>query len=481
LSANAAAAERERIPIAVPIVLVAIVLACQLALVAHTPLLSEDWTQRAERAAIPSFFGALDPRIEPLRPLQHAYFWVIAHSGTDPAGFALPLGARAFAFALHAISCAFVYLLAREAGARRAGATAAVLLFALFPNVKSIAWPAAIGSPGRVCFELIALYALVRQARAPRAATGALALIAFVLALGFHESAMLLPAMFAAWIAFAGRGTVRDGIDRVRRALRDPWILALFALAFVYFVQLFLRPQRHHHAKALDALPANVVKAALALVPEWIRVPAVDGLRGQLGPAGYALGGGAVLVVALAALWILRRSAFGRFVVIAVGLELLLPVLGTGFAQRYAYFSSALVAIGLGVWSQLAATRKRALVVAAVTAVWGFDAFVDAFEYRAAGREAEWIAARARDERAHAGPGAQIAIVDPPDMSGAERDVPTFNWGLDYFLEAHGADGPWLLWRTVPFATNTNVELVDRERIERARREGAPALIELRH
>src|SRR5262249_50998143 len=158
------------------------------------------------------------------------------------------------------------------------------------------------------------------------------------IALGFHESAMLLPAIFAAWIAFRGGGTIHDALARVRRALRDPWILALFVLACAYFVQLFFRPQRHHQAKALDSLPANVVKATLALVPEWIRAPAVEGLRGHLGVAGYALGACAIVVIAIAALWILRRSTFGRFVVLAVGLELLLPVLGTGFAQRYAYF-----------------------------------------------------------------------------------------------------------------------------------------------
>jgi hypothetical protein len=158
-----------------------------------------------------------------------------------------------------------------------------------------------------------------------------------------------------------------------------------------------------------------------------------------------------------------------------------LPVLGTGFTQRYAYFSSALIAIGLGVWLQRASMQPRAFVVAAIAALWALDAFVDAFEYRAAGREAQAILSAASDARARAGPGVHIALVDPPDMSGAEHDVPTFNWGLDYFLSAHGADGPWLLWRTRPFATNTNVELVDRERIERARREGAPRLIELAH
>jgi hypothetical protein len=79
-------------------------------------------------------------------------------------------------------------------------------------------------------------------------------------------------------------------------------------------------------------------------------------------------------------------------------------------------------------------------------------------------------------ERARVGPNVAIAIVDPPDMTGTEHDVPLFNWGLDYLLEARGVAGPLPLWRTHPYATGTNVELVDAARIEAARAAGVPLL-----
>ncbi len=473
-------------------------LAVQLGALGRVPFISEDWTQMAEMRAVPTFFGALDPSLEPLRPFQHAFFWVIAHCGGHPSETTMPFVAHAFAFLLQAGSCACVWFLAREAGARRLGALAACVLFAVFPNVKTLAWSAAIGTPGRTFIELAALLLLARHARSARPRDAILGLLAFALSLGFHESAMLLPAILVLWIVFVQGATWREGLSKLWRAARDPWLLAFALAAFVYAVQLVLRPQRHHGLKSFASLPANIVKGETALAPEWIRTLVVDGFRAGTSHAlAFATAG--VLFVAIAVLVVVlaRRSQVARFVLCASAIDLGLAVIGAGFVQRYAYWSSALVAIGLGVWigrdvglgrpsqARVAANtgyrrQARAAVVIVLGAWWVFDTAIDVRDIDRIGPTVTHLVQVVHDVRERGGPSASIVIVDPPDMTGTERDVPLFNWGLDYLLEGHGLAGPWRLWRTRPYATGTNVELVDPARVESARAEGT-LIIEAAH
>jgi hypothetical protein len=460
---------------------VCVLLAIELAWLGRVPFISEDWTQMAEMRSVPTFFGALDPRIEPLRPFQHAFFWWIAHCGADPTGESLPFVARALGFALHAGSCACVWWLAREAGAKRAGALAACILFAAFPNVKTLAWSAAIGTPGRTYFELAALLFLARHARAPNARDAILGLAAFVLALGFHESAMLLPAILVLWIVFVQGQTLRDGASKLWRASRDPWLVAFAVMTCAYAVQLVLRPQRHHGLKSFASLPANVVKAETALVPEWIRTVVIDGFRaGPSAPAAFAAAAVVFVSIALLAFVLFRRSRIARFVLAACAIDLGLAVIGAGFVQRYAYWPSALVAVGLGLWVARDLRVFRVLIVSLLAAWWLADTAVDVRDVRRIRPEVDRLVHSASEIRAHVGPQVPIVVVDAPDMAGTEHDVPLFNWGLDYLLEAHGVSGPLQLWRTRPFATGSNVELVDSARIDAARAAGVP-LIDAAH
>jgi hypothetical protein len=438
------------------------------------PFLSEDWTQLAALREVGTLGAALDPAREPLRPFQHAFFWLLAHCGLDPAGSLLPALARSAAFALQALSCAAVVGLARAAGLSTARSALALVLFALFPAVKALAWPAAIGSPGRVALELVALLLFVRRLQGARAATGALGLLAFVLALGFHESAFLLPAAVVLWAGCVGGATLRAGIERARAALRDPFVRAACLLAVLHVVHLaFLRPQRHHGAKSLASLPANGVKAALSLAPEWLREIGVEGLRGHRGTAGWIAACAALLVVLLAFALALRRGGLLRFAALSTALDLALPVVGAGFVQRYACLAAAFAALGL---AAACATRRAALPVLALALCWAADSATDALEIRRAGAVSLQVAADARAARARVGPGTAIAVVDLPDMAGAEEDVPWFNWGAALFLEAHGAAGPWVPWRTRAFRTTSDVELVDPARPARAGAAGTPVL-----
>jgi hypothetical protein len=301
-----------------------------------------------------------------------------------------------------------------------------------------------------------------------------LGLACFALALGSHEGAILLPAIALVWAATAAGGTWRQDVLRGFAALRDPWLLGAFALSTAHVVHLaLLRPQRHHGVKSLDALPANVVKAALSLAPEWLREIGVEGLRGQRGALGALAGGLVLLLVAVAFVLALRRGGLLRFAALAIALDLSLAVVGAGFVQRYAGLAAAFAALGLVAWAR---TAGRALCVAALAAFWAHDAAGDAREIRRAGGVSLSVAEDARAARARAGPWAPIAIVGLPDMAGSEADVPWFNWGAAEFLAAHGAAGPWILWRERPFRTSSDVQLVTPAEVERVRAAGVPVL-----
>lgn len=422
------------------------------------PFLSEDYTHLSVASAQTSVFQALDPAREPLRPLQHLYFFVVSRFPGADADVV-----RSASFALHALSCALVCLIARALGLAPRTAGAAALLFALFPNVKGLAWSAAISTPGRAAFVLLAWWSWLRARETGSRGARSLSIVAFVVALLFHESAIVLPALIVLWSALESGQSLAQRIRAVAARLREPNLLliVLSALAYVLYM-IFLREQRHHGLKSFDSLPANVVKAALALVPQDLRVLAVEALRGKLGGGGYAA---AALIAACLGALALRVSSKGsrlaRFALCVAVLDLALPVLSTGFVQRYAYLSSALVALALAEWALQRDRAWRAVVVALVGLLWFGDSVRDLRAERDAGRIATAALDTACAVRAREGPARAIAIVDLPDVWGREDDIPLFNWGLSQALERRGCAGPWQLWRRRDFHTGTDVERID--------------------
>lgn len=457
--------------------LVAAAVAATYLAVADLPFFSESHNHLHLARQTDGWLSALDPAREPLRPLQHLFFWCLAALDLGPAAARVP------AFAMHLASCFLVALLARQLGASPAGAWLAAALLALAPTVKSLAWVAAIGTPGRGLFVLLALVSFQRWRERPSPAAGATCFAAFVLALGFHQAAIVLPGLLLllVWTSLdpaAGRG------PRARLAvLRDPLVLSVLVVAVVYFAyQTWFREQRYNRLQ-LARLPSNSVKASLAVAPEALRSFVVDGLRGERSAVG-AVGAAALLVawIGMAARLLLRGHPVTRFAVAAIALDALLPVVLSGYDHRYAYLSLALAACALGAWWGRAWSARpgwrSAVPAVLLLGIAALDQARDVLEYRLAGGVARAIVVGAAEERARVGPDRAIAVVDVPDMAGDERDVPVFNWGFPFAMEREGSPGPWLLLRTRPFHTSTDFRLVAPEDVARLAREGdLPVLV----
>lgn len=287
-------------------------------------------------------------------------------------------------------------------------------------------------------------------------------LAALFVGLCFHQSCFLLAGYYVL-LAMAIDDSTPTAWRRLASALRDPWLrTALTAIAVYLFYQVFLRTQRHHRVSDdAAALSANFAKATLSLLPEVLRAPAIDGLRGHWGALGIGLGLAAVatvLLLAAVAFW--RGPPRQRFVVAAVVAELALPALTSGFVVRYCYLASALLACGVmsasGRWPR---THPVAVAMACVVVLgWAWDTFIDVREYQSAGEETQRILDEAERIRSRVG-GEPIALVDLPDVWGAEHDIPLFNWGTREALARRGVGGPWQLLRTVTFHSSTDFTL----------------------
>jgi len=449
-----------------PILLVASVLVGGTwAATAGLPYLSESYNHLHVAARFRGPFAALDPALVPLRPLQHAYFQVLAAFDVAPAL------ARFVPFALHLAAVLLVAHLARALGCRGGRAWIPPLLFLAFPSVAGTAWVGAIGGPGRVVCMLAGLACLLRHLERPGFGTGVGIVASLVLGLGFHQSAIVLPVLYALFVA-QREAEGGHGLHGAVRRLRSPALLITIALCAAYVVYVaFLRGERHHGVVGAGALVANAVKASLALAPEAIRYPAVEGLRGHTGPGGAVFGAIAVLLaVATFALGLVRGTPAVRALCAGAALDLALPALSTGFVGRYAVLAAALMALALGVaWETARTVRSRRwLGVGAVLLLvaWTVDHVEAVLEVREAGAITAALVTEAARVRAATPEELVVTLVDAPDAWGREADVPVFNWGLVFALERAGARGPWRFYRTYPARTSTDHAPLDPSALE---------------
>ncbi|MBL8724874.1 MAG: hypothetical protein JNK49_12560 [Planctomycetes bacterium] len=439
-----------------PAVVVLAVVAAAWAAVAGMPLLSESWTQLALVRGFAGPASAFDPALVPFRPLQHLGFWLFDRVGAEPA-----VG-RAVTFGCHVGAALLVFAITVRLGASRRAAWCAMLLFLAWPSAKGLTWLAAVSGPARTCCLLWLSWAAVAWSQRPSAALGAGMVAVLAIALGFHQSCVIAPVVVGLGLVALASGTLLQRARAACAALRQPMLLGFVLLAAGYAFYVGVLQQRSYHGAAQGgAIAANVARAVLAFAPEWLRLPALDGLRS--GGAGLVLGGAAVAGLAGAWAWAFwRGDATTRWLLAIVPLDLVLPVATTGFVGRYAYFGAALLAIALARSIDRVGGALRVWgVPVLVGALWAFDHAVDIRELQKAGQLLQRLGDGAAAARAAAGPGQRVALVDAPDHVGGDNDIPVANWGLAEALAARGIDGPWLLLRVPRCWTTSDHRAVD--------------------
>lgn len=415
--------------------------------VARLPLLSEDWTHRELVGSFTSFFDCFDRSHPPPRPLQHIFFWVM---GGAPAW-----AMRLVPFVMHFASAVAVAALARAAGLEAGRARAAAALFAAFPAVRALAWPAAISGPGHVLFELLALLAF---ARGRRGSWGSAALVAAatLLAAAWHPSAVLTPLLLVGWRALvAGEGGV---VRRALHSLREPAVLAALAVAVLMLAWIMPAPGPRGGVRELGAVAANTARSLVFWLPESVRVEVVALLRAG---GGARLGGLAVLaaITACGAVLWWRGGRLWRFGLLVMVADLGLTVLKAGFSMRYAMLPAAVLALACaGLEARL---RWRQLLVLLFGLMFAGESVRDTADFVAAGRSAAALLDAATELRDEVPEGRVLWIVDPPPDAGAEGDIPVWNWGLRQALLAHGVLHVRMITTLRSVTSGTDVERVE--------------------
>jgi hypothetical protein len=196
---------------------------------------------------------------------------------------------------------------------------------------------------------------------------------------------------------------------------------------------------------------------------------------------GLAVSAAVLLAVAAAAAAVLLRgSGVARFALVAIALDLLLPVSVAGFSQRYAYFAYALVAIALADAVAASPARWPRAAAAAAVAAFAADGVLATREFRAAGLGAERLLAEVAAARAATPAAVSVVVLDPPGEHGPERDVRVWNWGLILALRHRGVEGPIRCVRTVDHVTSSDVERIDAAAAERLRADPEVAVVDVR-
>jgi hypothetical protein len=332
-----------------------------------------DWSQEGHllRALLSKFHSGLDSPSSYYRPLSMASFGInFALSG------AYPLGWRLTNLALHLVSGALVFAIARrfsrEDGSERSniGPAIAAAVFLLFPtSPEAVAWVS-----GR--YDLLALlFMLATLAFFQRAAQwydrwGAAALLTAACALASKESAALLPALVLA-VAIARRAARSQAVATsiFISGARDaaPWLVlgvAYFAMRAAIFGSPF---QVYAGTSPLNALASGAWIQAMSSVGAWVDAT----LPQPFARALFLMATGVLLALGTAAC-LRRRASRARWLAVAISailsIALLLPHLSAlaanGEQGRLFYTTSALLAllVGLAVSATVArsgATWKR--------------------------------------------------------------------------------------------------------------------------
>jgi hypothetical protein len=319
-----------------------------------------DWSREGHllRALLAKFHSGLDSPSFYYRPLSMASFGAnFALSG------AYPLGWRLTNLALHLLSGALVFAIARrfsvEDGSEPSniGPAIAAAVFLLFPtSPEAVAWVSGRYDLLALLFMLATLAFFQRAARWYDA-LGAAALLTAACALASKESAALLPALILA-VAIARWATrsqaAATSIFRIFiQGARDaaPWLvlgIAYFALRAAIFGSPF---QVYAGTSPLNALASGAWMHALSSTGAWIDAM----LPLPLARALFLMAIVALLALGTAACW-RHRGARASWLAVAISallsIALLLPHLAelaaNGEQGRLFYTTSALLALLVG-------------------------------------------------------------------------------------------------------------------------------------
>jgi tetratricopeptide (TPR) repeat protein len=325
---------------------------------------------RFYRGPLDAFFEPAGlPSMRMYRPLELLSLWIDARLWTSSTGF------HVTQVLLHAVNGALVVLLARALGTAPWAALAGAALFVLHPvQVESVAWLTCRADVMTATFAVIAVLAFLRHQDRPAWWTvGAIAVAAF-LATASKETGSVTPLLLLAVLATLPRPP--DGFTtRLRRA----WPALGAAVVGVGLCQA-LRPADVTTGIGRAALGAQDVlnllgafsyQLARVLAPVGF-APYVAKTPTDLGHLALAVGGGAVLLAALAApardggvrrlgiLWFLLAVAPAVAVVLA-------DFSATPVAERRLYL--AMVGVALVVATLLTRYRARAGSTAGIAAI----------------------------------------------------------------------------------------------------------------
>ena len=411
----------------------------QLFCVMDLPLAADDYYVLETVRGFGGLADCLDLSLHPLRPLLFGLFYMMRDLLlSDPALF------RVITLALHLGALFFVNRVARQLGMGRVAAAVATCACAAFPHTTNLAWCSAVGWVGRQVFVLgsLSYFLSWRESRGFRDVV--LCTLFFVLALGFHQGSFLIPGFFLIIEVFAFTRLPTPGW---RRAFGNPLLLLVAGLSLLYLVYLgVFREQRYHGFQFLDVLVPNLAKGALSIFPGAFRSQVIDGLRGSGTDFGLAVA--LYCLAPLTYLALLSRRGVARALGICLLVELALPMVVSGFTQRYCYLASAFFCVALV--QVVAEVQGLTRIVASVILLilmtfWVLDSGREIQEHIEAGAIVENLIADTSRFCAESGEGG-IALVDVPDGWGSDLTIPVFRWAFPAALRLHRVQKEVLLF-----------------------------------
>ena len=371
---------QERHPLAVPLLLIAVILAVYYPAMLSGVHMVDDPGIVALYAASPALSQILLPgEGYYYRPLLELSFWLDNLLwGMEPSAMHLEN------ILLHCADTLLVYLLARKVQKpSREGfhllPLLAALLFALHPvNVEAVAWIAGRTDPMLALMMLSSCYFWFSWLEDPRGGHLLAALLFFGAALLTKETALAAGGVLVLTaLCWQGRASARQRLTAVGLIATPALLLVLSALFFRSGTSALSRfisgSELHLWQGVREICTAFGFYAAKLVFPLQLNF-AITGVH-----PGYAFAGVA-LVPALCWLWLRQRTVAILFtcalvMIVPAVVVAVKPIAWTPFAERYLYLPSALCAVGLSAWVGPGSRQFRLTFILAAVPVLVLFAF----------------------------------------------------------------------------------------------------------